>query len=146
MFISAPDMKSVPSRDAGFWLIVVGVILEVFGLGLDVILHTLDANLAAREGIFSLNRGHLLFLTGLSLSIFGVIAGFKPFSRMGFWVGAGMLMAAFNVALLARGNRTQYRIVFPTATNPEAIKDVAGFENPGSESNRALLVVKYLML
>jgi hypothetical protein len=100
---NAPDMKSVPSREAGLWLTVVGVMLEVLGLGLDVILHTLDANLAAREGIFSLNPGHLLFLTGLSLSIFAVIAGFTPRSRMGFWVGAGMVMAAFNVALLARG-------------------------------------------
>jgi hypothetical protein len=102
-FFNVPDMKSEPSRGAGFWLIVIGVTLEVIGLGLDVILHTLDANLAAREGIFSFNPGHLLFLTGLSLSIFGVIAGFQSRSRLGFWVGAGILMAAFNVALLAQG-------------------------------------------
>ena len=97
------DLQIVPSRDTIFWLIGAGVTLEVLGLGLDVVLHALDTTLAAREGVFSLNPGHLLFLTGLSVCIFGLLAGLQMGSRLGLWVGTGVLMVGFNVALLARG-------------------------------------------
>ena len=61
-------------RDSAFIVIGIGIALELAGLGLDAFLHYQDELLAAHECIFTLtNPGHLIFLTGLGLSIVGIL-------------------------------------------------------------------------
>jgi hypothetical protein len=54
------------------WIVPLGSILLLIGLAWDAILHGIDPELAAREGVFTLgNPGHLLFGGGLVLVVIG---------------------------------------------------------------------------
>jgi len=54
-------------------LATLGAAAQLAGLGWDAVLHRLDPDLAAREGIFTLtNPGHALFAGGLALVVGGV--------------------------------------------------------------------------
>src|SRR5215217_6860557 len=58
---------------AGRAIAYIGAAAQLAGLGWDAVLHRLDPDLAAREGIFTLtNPGHVLFAGGLALVIAGV--------------------------------------------------------------------------
>lgn len=59
------------SRRATF-VIPLGTVLLLIGLAWDAILHGIDPELAAREGIFTIgNPGHMLFAAGLALVTVG---------------------------------------------------------------------------
>jgi hypothetical protein len=50
-----------------------GAAAQLVGLGWDAVLHRLDPELAAREGVFTLtNPGHVLFAGGLALVVAGI--------------------------------------------------------------------------
>ena len=58
---------------AGRIIATVGAVAQLIGLGWDAVLHRLDPELAAREGVFTLtNPGHLLFAGGLALVVIGI--------------------------------------------------------------------------
>lgn len=58
---------------AGRVIAAVGAAAQLIGLGWDAVLHRLDPELAAREGIFTLtNPGHILFAGGLALVVAGI--------------------------------------------------------------------------
>jgi hypothetical protein len=58
---------------AGRIIAAVGAAAQLIGLGWDAVLHRLDPELAAREGVFTLtNPGHLLFAGGLALVVIGI--------------------------------------------------------------------------
>ena len=53
-------------------IIPVGTVLLIVGLAWDAVLHGIDPDLAAREGVFTLsNPGHGLFAVGLALVVVG---------------------------------------------------------------------------
>lgn len=55
-------------------VILVGIVTLLVGLAWDAVLHTLDPDLAAREGVFTLeNPGHVLFGGGIGITVLGVI-------------------------------------------------------------------------
>jgi hypothetical protein len=59
------------------WAVSAGVVLLLVGLGWDAMLHSLDPDLAAREGVFSLsNPGHILFGGGIAVIVAGVVMFF----------------------------------------------------------------------
>jgi hypothetical protein len=59
------------------WAVSAGVVLLLVGLGWDAVLHSLDPDLAAREGVFSLsNPGHILFGGGIAVIVAGVVMFF----------------------------------------------------------------------
>jgi len=59
------------------WAVSAGVVLLLVGLGWDAVLHSLDPDLAAREGVFSLsNPGHVLFGGGIAVIVAGVLMFF----------------------------------------------------------------------
>ncbi len=59
------------------WAVSAGVVILLAGLGWDAVLHSLDPNLAAREGIFSLtNPGHVLFGSGIAIIVAGALMYF----------------------------------------------------------------------
>jgi hypothetical protein len=59
------------------WAVSAGVVLLLLGLGWDAVLHSLDPDLAAREGVFSLsNPGHVLFGGGIAVIVAGALMFF----------------------------------------------------------------------
>ena len=87
-------MKQILRRDFSFTAIVIGVVMELIGLLLDVLLHLQDETLAAREGVFTFsNPGHLLFITGLTLTVLGVLMHTAPRLRSARWIVAAFVLA-----------------------------------------------------
>ncbi len=61
-------------RRAGFPTVVAGLLLQLVGFNWDAVLHHLDPDLAAREGVFTLaNPSHLLVMAGLVLAPAGAM-------------------------------------------------------------------------
>lgn len=59
------------------WVVFSGVAILLVGLAWDAILHRLDPDLAAREGIFTLtNPGHVLFGGGIAVIVGGLLMFF----------------------------------------------------------------------
>jgi hypothetical protein len=59
------------------WVVSAGVAVLLTGLGWDAVLHRLDPDLAAREGIFALtNPGHVLFGGGIAIIVAGALMFF----------------------------------------------------------------------
>ena len=58
---------------AGRTIAYIGAAAQVIGLGWDAVLHRVDPDFAAREGIFTLtNPGHVLFAGGIALVVLGL--------------------------------------------------------------------------
>lgn len=88
----------------------VGVILHIAGIGVDAYLHSHDATLAAREGIFTLaNPGHVLILTGFSLTAASLIGAALV------WLNGNRL-----------GGESRFARVLRTATLPSMALAAAG--------------------
>ena len=88
-------------RDRARDLVVLGVVLELLGLGLDGVLHGRDPALAANEGVFAPgNPGHLIFGVGLGLTLLGAMA---LLHRRTTGRGAGVGLAALGTAAVAAG-------------------------------------------
>ena len=129
------------------WLTVAGNVALLIGLAWDAVLHRLDPDLAAREGIFTLgNPGHALFAAGLALVTLGVglfLLGRavepSPGSR---WRRAALVapvavlvaLAAVGIGLAATGDgglagghdhrhAAEREIPVPTATSEKADHD-----------------------
>jgi hypothetical protein len=59
------------------WVVSAGVVTLLAGLAWDVVLHSLDPDLAAREGILTLtNPGHVLFGGGIAIIVAGALMFF----------------------------------------------------------------------
>lgn len=81
-----------------------GAAAQLIGLGWDAVLHRLDPDLAAREGVFTLtNPGHALFAGGLALVVAGIgmilISGGRG-SRIVRY-GSAAVLAVLSVGALA---------------------------------------------
>ncbi|MEX1091831.1 MAG: hypothetical protein WEF28_01620, partial [Acidimicrobiia bacterium] len=74
------------------WVVSVGVAVLLAGLAWDAVLHGLDPDLAAREGIFTLtNPGHVLFGGGIAIIVAGALM---------FFAGKGLTSPRPRVYLL----------------------------------------------
>jgi len=68
--------KSLSARLLGYapWITLAGTSMLLVGLGWDGVLHSLDPELAEKEGIFTLvNPGHLLFAGGIAVIVLGIL-------------------------------------------------------------------------
>ncbi|MBI5949712.1 MAG: hypothetical protein HY875_16360 [Chloroflexi bacterium] len=78
-----------------------GIVVHVIGLAWDVYLHSDDATLAAREGVFTLsNPGHALIVAGIALTasaVLGMATAWMHDRRLG---GEGFFAAALRAGTL----------------------------------------------
>ena len=59
----------------GLWVAYSGVACQLAGLTGDAVVHSLDRNLAATEGVFTLgNPSHALIMVGLALTVAGLVS------------------------------------------------------------------------
>ena len=86
-------------------IIPVGTVLLLIGLAWDAILHGIDPNLAAREGVSTLNNpGHGLFAAGLALVVVGsmlLVAGQTIAIERGSGRGIGGRAVVAGIGALA---------------------------------------------
>ena len=95
------------------WAVSVGVVLLLVGLGWDAVLHSLDSDLAAREGIFSLsNPGHVLFGGGIA----GIVAGALMFFAGKALTSGSPVRFALPAAALAALSITTLALAATTGT------------------------------
>jgi hypothetical protein len=83
---------------------ILGAACQLAGLGWDAVLHRLDPDLAAREGVFTLtNPGHVLFAAGLALVVAGLGLLLLSGSRSGRLLRYGALggLAILSIGALS---------------------------------------------
>jgi hypothetical protein len=79
-----------------------GVVALLGGLALDSYLHARDANLAHREGLFTLgNPGHVLLGVGIALVVVGVVGAAYTSLPFGVWARRGLLAGALGLVVVS---------------------------------------------
>lgn len=91
---------------AGRIAAIAGAACQLAGLGWDAVLHRLDPDLAAREGVFTLtNPGHVLFAGGLALVVAGLglmlLAGGRRSRALRYGALGGLALLSFGALGLA---------------------------------------------
>ncbi len=77
---------------SGLWTAYGGVASQLVGLSWDAVLHSLDPDLAATEGVFTLgNPSHALIMVGLALTVAGLVSALLAGVR-GAPLGSGAAM------------------------------------------------------
>lgn len=79
----------------------VGVVALLAGLALDSYLHARDPTLIHREGIFSLNPGHVVLGIGIGLVVVGVVGAAYTSLPYGIWVRRGLLGGALVMIVVS---------------------------------------------
>jgi hypothetical protein len=92
------------SRRYALPVLLAGVVILLLGLAWDAVLHALDPDLAAREGVFApQNPGHVLFGAGIALVVLGSVM--LVFARSAEAAGRRSLLVpglgAFSLVVLA---------------------------------------------